>query len=219
MSLPTPEPAPPDDLSGGEALRSKPSSARVLSWVFGFGFLALVGAFVWQAGMFASLLPRTEPARDEAAPKPSQVTVGASRYTGTDRDRQPYWVEADSAIQDDKNTERVHLDKVRAEMRRLSGEVVSLRAANAVYDSKAKVLDLAGDVRIVSQGNYAAQMSRATVTVEDKVMTTDVPVNVEFASGTIAANGMKITEDGARILFFNRVKARFDPTSGGSAAQ
>ena len=35
-----------------------------------------------------------------------------------------------------------------------------------------------------------------------------------FGSGTVNANGMQITDDGARILFLNGVKARFTAAEG-----
>jgi hypothetical protein len=40
----------------------------------------------------------------------------------------------------------------------------------------------------------------------------NVPVLVEMDSGTITANGLKISNDGKNILFLNGVKARFTET-------
>ena len=40
------------------------------------------------------------------------------------------------------------------------------------------------------------------------------PVSVTFTTGTVNANAMQITDDGARILFLNGVKARFTAPEG-----
>jgi hypothetical protein len=50
--------------------------------------------------------------------------------------------------------------------------------------------------------------------VKDKTLTADTAVTASFASGTVDANGMQITDDGNRILFLNGVKARFTAREG-----
>ncbi len=52
-------------------------------------------------------------------------------------------------------------------------------------------------------------MDKAHVVVEEKKLTSDAPVAVTLADGTIEANGLEITNDGKTILFLNGVKARF----------
>ena len=78
-----------------------------------------------------------------------------------------------------------------------------------VYDTKAKEMDLRGSVQISEGIRFVARMEQAHVTVEKKALTSNVPVEVEFAGGMVHANGLEITDDGARILFLNGVKARF----------
>ena len=53
-------------------------------------------------------------------------------------------------------------------------------------------------------------MDKANIVVEEKRLVSNSPVAVTFSGGTVNANGMQITDDGARILFLNGVKARFD---------
>jgi LPS export ABC transporter protein LptC len=219
MSLPIPDEA---MTQGPQAEASRPRlpMARIFSWLSGTLFVGLIAAFIWQAGFFASLRPTPNAIEQPAVAHPEQVAVGASRYTGSDRERQPYWVEAKSGVQDATNPNQVHLDSVTGELRRVSGEVLAMQSDNALYDTKSRVLELQGGVKIDSQGSYIAKMSRARVVVEDKSLDTDVPVTVTFANGRIDANGMKITDDGKRIVFFNRVKARFEPGAAqGTTAQ
>jgi lipopolysaccharide export system protein LptC len=201
--------------------RRRVSLSRIFTWGAGAAFVGLVLLFVVEAGMFASLVP--EPVKQQTAiENPDQITVGASRYTGSDKDRQPYWVEAKSGTQDAQNRDLVHMNSVTGELTRLSGEVLSLTSAEALYDTKSKALDLQGEVKLESKGSFVAEMARARVVLEDKAVDTDVPVRVTFDAGTINAQAMKITDDGKRILFFNGVKARFQeaplgPSDGSTA--
>jgi hypothetical protein len=52
-------------------------------------------------------------------------------------------------------------------------------------------------------------MEKAHIEMEKKNLVANVPVLVEMGSGTITANGLKISNDGKNILFLNGVKARF----------
>ena len=216
MSLPTPE----TEFESAVPPRRRLTLSKIFSWAAAAAFVSLITLFVIEAGMFASLVP--EPAQEQASiQNPEQITVGASRYTGSDKDRQPYWVEAKSGIQDAQNRDLVHMKAVTGELTRLSGEVLSLTSAEALYDTKSKALDLQGEVKLESKGSFVAEMARARVVLEDKAVDTDVAVLVTFDAGTIHAEAMKITDDGKRILFFNGVKARFQqapaPSDGSTA--
>ena len=64
------------------------------------------------------------------------------------------------------------------------------------------------------EGRFTARMDKASIAVKEKRLTSDTAVTASFASGTVDANGMQITDDGARILFLNGVKARFNASEG-----
>ena len=55
-------------------------------------------------------------------------------------------------------------------------------------------------------GDFRADMEQAKVDVGAKTIRSAVPVAVTLQNGHIDANGMEISDDGKRILFFNRVK-------------
>lgn len=179
--------------------------ARLLGRLVWLAFAAVLVVFVWQAGTFSNLVPRPpEPA--EAPVNAKQFAAASSRFTGFDNTNQPYRVEAASALQDAADANKVHLDGVSGELNRQTGEKLELNATGGLYDSKARLLDLQGGVRMQSEGRFSAEMDRARVDVAAKTIRSEVPVTVTLPSGVIAANGMEITDDGKRILFFNRVK-------------
>lgn len=169
------------------------------------GFVAL---FFIQAGMFNALAPDDGPA-PTAPPNPDQITATDSTVNGIDRENQPYEVTAAKGWQDETIPTLVHLETVAGKFRRASGAEYTLTAATGAYDTKVRELDLKGAVTIVQKDRFTAVMEQAHVVVENKTLTSKVPVDVTLPSGSIRANGLEITDDGARILFLNGVKARF----------
>jgi lipopolysaccharide export system protein LptC len=196
----------PTNTAASRALRWAGLS-RLLSWLAVLVGASFVGLFLYQAGLFALLLPE-EPAPPPVV-NPDQITATTSTVNGMDRENQPYQVKAEKGWQDSKIPTLVHLETVEGKFQRPSGAQYTLTARTGAYDTKVKALDLEGQVTIVQKDRFTALMEKAHVVVEEKKLTSNVPVDVTFGSGTIKANGMEITDDGAKILFLNGVKARF----------
>jgi LPS export ABC transporter protein LptC len=188
---------------------AKARLAPVLSWIAGVVGLAFVVAFLVQAGLFTYLVP-AEKIIPPDIENPDQITSYDSTVTGVDKDNQPYELKAKRAWQDRNRPELVHLDDVAANFRKLTGEIYNVTAKTAQYDRKAKEVDLEGSVSIVEANRFTATMEKAHVVVRDKKLTAEVPVEVTFAGGTVRANGLQITNNGANILFLNGVKAHFE---------
>jgi lipopolysaccharide export system protein LptC len=153
-----------------------------------------------------------------AAPK-EEITVTDSRFTGFDKRDQPFSISARNAVQDENDANKVRLQSVDAEVRHKSGQQIVIKSNTAVYDSNSKTIDLQGDVRISSTSGFDARMAKAVVDINRHRLRSEVPVKVVHPRGVIQANGMEIEDDGARILFFNRVKARFGAESGKGSPQ
>ena len=184
--------------------------ARIASWAL-FGLAAALAAvFVVHIVRFESAAP-TRTAAETAAPVSTEVVVTDSRVTGFDRERQPYSVTAESAVQDSAQPNRVHLKGVAGELNRASGDTLGLAARTALFDSKTEVLQLEGDVTLVSAGRFVAEMTKADVTLTDKRLRSQGPVSVTFDRGRITAGGLEISEDGNRVVFFDRAKVTFGP--------
>lgn len=192
--------------------------ARALSWgLFGVA-AALAAVFVIHIAKFEATAP-SRPASEAAAPVSNEVVVTGSTLTGFDNDRQPYSVTAASAVQDAAEPNRVHLKTVAGELHRRSGDIVSLAARTALFDSKTKLLQLEGDVTLVAAGRFVAEMAKADVTLTDKRLRSQSPVSVTFDRGRITAGGLEITDDGGRVVFFNRAKVTFGPQIRGDMLQ
>jgi LPS export ABC transporter protein LptC len=193
--------------------RTERASARAKAApVLGVIVLAATGlgalAYLYQAGLFSGLSP-AQPVNLPPAEQPNQVTSGNAAVSGYDKDKLPYTVNAQKGFQDAANDKVIHLETVAGEFQRAGGGPIKVGSKTAKYDSTAKHLMLEGSVVITDDGRYTATMEKAEVAVEDKRMTSDVPVVVTMQNGTIAANGLAITNDGKNILFTNGVKAHF----------
>lgn len=192
--------------------------ARVASWgLFGLA-LALAAVFVVHVAKFEATAP-SRPAAEATAPVTNQVVVTGSHLTGFDSDRQPYSVTAAKAVQDAAEPSRVHLETVAGELRTGRGEILSLAARTALFDSKTEVLELEGDVTLESAGRFTARMAEALVTLTDKRLRSHSPVEVTFDRGTITAGGLEIGDDGNRVVFLNRARVTFGPQTKGDMLQ
>lgn len=197
----------PTDQAASRALRFA-QAAKLLSWLAVFCGLGLVALFLAQTGLFTALLPGKEAPPPVA--NPDRITASQSTVNGLDNENQPYEVTAKKGWQDNSTPTIVHLETINGRFHRAGGAEYLLDAATGTYDTKVKTLDLGGGVTIVQKDRFTARMDKAHVVVEEKKLTSAVPVDVTFATGRIKANGMEISDDGARILFLNGVKAEFN---------
>jgi LPS export ABC transporter protein LptC len=212
-----------------ERRRTRPAGLKTSRWLAGLSFLialSLIGLLVFQAGSFPTLLPELPAAVEEAPsaePKitaqTEKLTVSESRFTGFDRARQPFSVTARHAVQDGADKNKVRLADVAAQLKRKSGDDIAIRSQRALYNSSGKMIDLDGNVTIVSADGFVAKMAKAQVNIEEHRLYSDVPVEVVYDRGVIRSNGMEIIDDGARILFFNGVKATFGGESSKGSVQ
>ena len=195
------------------ALRTA-SLARILSWLavaIGLGFVLL---FLAQAGLFHALMPK-QAAAPAPAVQPDRITADSSTVTGIDNERQPYEVKARHGWQDEKTPNLVHLEGPQGKFQRASGGAFTISAEIGRYDTEIKTLDLENNVVLAQGDRFTARMAEAQIAVREKKLVSNSKVQATFgAGGNVDANGMQITDDGARILFLNGVKARFDTASG-----
>lgn len=183
--------------------------APILSWaVLAFG-LGLVIVFLLQAGFFSALRPKIAPP-PLTVEMPDQISGAFARISGLDRENQPYVITAKKGYQDKETAELVHLEDLTGTFQRKSRQPFELFSKTGLYHSKAREMDLEGNVRIVEKGRFTATMAKAHVGLEKKNLVSNVPVVVEMETGTITANGLQVSNDGNNIKFLNGVKARFN---------
>ena len=180
--------------------------------------MALIGLFLYQAGLYGYLMPAVTPPVPHIE-DPGQVTSYQSTLTGKDNNGQPYEIAAARSWQDKDTANLFHLEQMQATLHRPSGNPYRLTGKLAHYDSHSKTADVEGAVSIVEAGRFTARMEKVHINMNDRSLTSGVPVKVDMAHGTIiTANGMEITGDGDHILFLNGVKAHFDSSAQSQGA-
>jgi hypothetical protein len=189
------------------------SLSRLASWAAALLGIAFFVLFLVQAGLLAALLPQ-DAGIAYVPPHPEQISAGSSSLRGIDRENQPYAVTAARGWQDGSIATMVHLETIAGSFRKTTGQSYVLEAAAGTYDTTARTLALEGGVTISEPGRFRATMLRADVALEAKELKSDVAVEVKFAAGGISANGLRISDDGRRILFLNGVRARFGGAPG-----
>ena len=193
--------------------------AAAMSWGAAALAAAFAGLFVFQAGLFGNLLPEP-PATPPVVENPRQIAVKNSTITGFDREGQPYSIVSRSVTQDQDKPNLVHLDAVRGTFQKHSGEDYVAEAERGRYDTKAKLLDLVGHVKLVSVGKFTVTMDKALVIVKEKKLRSGSPVVVDLnGQGTILANALEIRDDGKYVLLYNGVKARFQSKGSQGVSQ
>jgi lipopolysaccharide export system protein LptC len=168
--------------------------------------------FLQQAGLFEALGPRP-PSPPPELVDPEEVRATGTKASGFDREKQPYDIAATAARQDKSNPNLVHLDAVTGRFSRRGGEQLTLSARTAIYDTKAKAIDLEGDIQLQSTGNWTASLQKARIVLEEKRLTSQSPVAVQTSNGLISAQGVEVSNDGKRVLFSGGVKATFGGAS------
>ena len=128
------------------------------------------------------LVPKP-PVAPTVVDNPEQGAATTANVTGFDKENQPYTFSSKTALQDKTEPHKVHLTAVSGRFQRNSGEIITLAANGGLYDTDAKTLDLEGEVHIVSEGRFTADMDRAHVDTTTKKMTSNTPVTVVFGVG------------------------------------
>jgi LPS export ABC transporter protein LptC len=181
-------------------------ASRWLSLVVAAAGLGLGMAFLVQLGVF-----ERKAAEPVLAPvlKPNQITSGASRISGTDKNNLPFEINAQHGEQDAQNEDLVHLQSVVSNFTRPTGEKLNVVADLAHYQTKNKDLVLDGHVVFVQGGRFTAHMDKAAVNMDDQSLTSQSPVSVDIIGGKITADSLTISPNGEKILFKGGVKAQF----------
>jgi LPS export ABC transporter protein LptC len=193
--------------------------ANLLSYATAGITLAILLLFGWQAGMFRLLAP-APPSEDPVVSHPEQIETGPATVAGLDNQNLPYQFTARSALQDKAVPHLVHLEEMKGTFQQAGGNRYDVKARAGQYDSKLETLDLEGEVQVVAQDRFVADMSKARITIKEKALTSEEQVRVSLQNGsTVIANGLKISDDGHHILFSDGVKASFKAAPSKGDAQ
>jgi lipopolysaccharide export system protein LptC len=131
----------------------------------------------------------------------SKITMEQPRLAGFTRDNRPYELTARAAAQDLTKPGILELLDLHARVQMQDQGTVVISAINGIYDTKADVLKLADDVLLSSSTGVDARLKEATVDMKKGTIVSESPVEVKMLNGTVNANRLEVTENGASVSF------------------
>lgn len=131
----------------------------------------------------------------------TKITMSSPHLAGFTPDNRPYELWAKSAVQDVTNPNNVELNELRAKVQMEDKTGITMDAKTGLFDTKTQLLDLKDNIFLQSTTGYEARLTQATVDIGGGIVTSDQPVSVKLLNGTLDANRLKISENGALVRF------------------
>ncbi len=186
-------------------------------WLMKYG-LWITAAFIM---CWLMLLPFLNPVHEHFNLNFSSIQKDASektrmlnpRFQGVDASGQPFYVTADSAIQ--QSEEVVLLDNVSGDITLSGGGWVSVAAQYGTMYTEKDELYLKKNVHLFTGDGYEFKTNKAIVYIEKNFIEGDEPVKGQGPSGTIDAGGFRIEQGGKKVIFNRHVKLRLYPGGEG----
>jgi lipopolysaccharide export system protein LptC len=144
--------------------------------------------------------------RRNLQPRAEALRVVDPRYRGVDELNRPYTVTARTA-QQVGSADIYDLDLPRADILLSDGAWVYVEAERGRFDKLANHLDLAGNVTIYHDNGMMLLTESAAVDLGPGTASGDEPVAAQGGFGTLNAQGFRLTERGAVIVFLGRSHA------------
>lgn len=194
---------------------------RILRVALPIGIVAtfaviVVAAYVKPFQALANL-PAVDPGKLVVAG--TKITMEAPRIAGYTNDNRPYTVTAEAMSQDLTKPGVLELTDIHAEILMQDNGKVNITAVTGVYDSKADLLKLREKIHLTSSSGYEAWLTEALVEVKKGTIVSDKPVQVKVTGGTVNANRLEVSENGALVSFQQGVETYLSMERSASAAQ
>lgn len=177
------------------------SLGKIFLWLLSAG---IIGIVVWIASnnnadnggrMVFTNVPKSEEL---------QSIMQKPRYQGVDVHNRPYTVEADNALQQDKDT--VAMQNVSADMTTDNNSWVVLKSGTGIMNNTTKQMELTHGVELFYEGGYQFRTDHAHVDIGKGTVTGDSDIEGQGDAGTIQAKSFSIAERGNIINFNDSVR-------------
>jgi lipopolysaccharide export system protein LptC len=133
------------------------------------------------------------------------------RYVGRTSDAKPIGVSAASAYFDPAQPNRIHLERVAAEIAREGERDLQLLAGTGIYDRAAEDVDLSGGVELTTSDGYRFETPSVFLNLQRGQGIGNEAIAGAGPSGTIAAERFEFEDGGERLRFMGRVRVTLHP--------
>lgn len=208
--------------SGGFARAHRLSAhGTAYTWLVRAGRYALPAAALVLAGLVIVQLTKN-PLQDHLAQLPAdektlpgQSALEGARYEGADAQGRPFVLRADRALRvlppstaadglAPAAGETVDLVRPSAQIGMAGDSALALSAAGGRFVQDTSTLDLTGGVTLSDQAGNELWIDAVNVDLRTNALTGASPVKGHGPAGTIDAQGMRLEDGGARVIFEGR---------------
>ena len=149
----------------------------------------------------------------------TKITMDSPHLAGFTPDQRPYELWAKSAVQDVTKPTNVELNELHAKVQMEDKTGISMDARTGVFDTKSQILNLKDRIFLQSSTGYEARLTQAVVDIAGGTVSSDEPVAVKLLNGTLDAQRLRITENGAVVRFEGGVSMMLIPQDSSAKTQ
>ena len=152
------------------------------------------------------------PLTEDAAADGRLTMINAS-YQGTDSKNRPFAVRGAEAHQPEGDSPIVHLSGIEADIfgDPAQSGTLSLTADEGLYQRDSEHLDVAGDVKVRSDGGHELHTSKAHINLPAGIAKGDEPVKGKGPLGLLDAGNFTLLDRGEIMVFGGRVRVTLFP--------
>lgn len=140
-----------------------------------------------------------------------QVVMDRPSLSGFTSSNSEYEIVAERALQDLTDPKKVILEKIAATLTLDDGNIVSVEANEGNFNIEGQNLKLGAGVRVHMSAGYIAELEEATIDIKGGILSSHKPVFIESDIGDIRADNLTVKDNGAFILFEERVRMTVQP--------
>lgn len=130
-----------------------------------------------------------------------EVSVLNPRWNGVDEENRPFTVTADLVSQSSDDGNLYELELPKADITLEDDTWLALTAKSGRFLYEEQELELIGDVDLFHDQGFEIRTEAATVFLKTKDAQGDSPVEGHGPAGRLNAEGFRLTQEGARIIF------------------
>ena len=132
------------------------------------------------------------------------------KLDGFTSDNRPYSMSAARASQLIGAGDRIDLEEINARLPLEGDDWVTVVTQTGTFDRTANRLDVTSPMTVRTEKGINAQFQSAIVDIATGALQTTDPVEIDLDGTNVTADSMQIAEDGAVLIFENRVRMRID---------
>ncbi len=143
--------------------------------------------------------------------RPNDLSMLNARFSGYDKQNQPFVITADVANQAPEDENLITLELPKADLTLENGAWLALTASEGLYDRGAETLDLSGQVSFFHDQGFELHTETALIDLETGMASGTDPVTGHGYFGDVEAEGFQLFDRGERILFTGRSRVLIQP--------